>query len=296
MTIENASYIGGLDSSMPPTGDALAEGDDHIRMIKAAIKATFPGRTVPDHSIIDKGGNYTVSASESGAVLRSVVTLTATLPLTSGVPDGTTFNIHNANGNTTIAAGVGDTINGLATMGLGMCCSAIISKRANIWVAMRTEIPSGTRVVFAQASAPFGWTQDVSDNANNRMLRVVSGGGAGVGGTDDPTVNDYVVSHSHYVSLSTGGMWSNSTHSHTVSDPGHAHGVDLGTGGGATLRAQANVGSDYSDMNTYAAYTGISIAAANIDHQHTASGNTNAAGAATGWRSRYNNVIICVKD
>ncbi|HEX2795702.1 MAG TPA: hypothetical protein VHN38_01345, partial [Immundisolibacter sp.] len=42
-------------------------------------------------------------------------------------------------------------------------------------------IPSGTKMVFAQAAAPTGWTQDAS--VNDRVLRVVSGAGAGVGGS-----------------------------------------------------------------------------------------------------------------
>ena len=41
---------------------------------------------------------------------------------------------------------------------------------------------TGTRMVFYQGTAPTGWTQDVSDLADDRMMRVVntvSGGGVG---------------------------------------------------------------------------------------------------------------------
>jgi len=41
--------------------------------------------------------------------------------------------------------------------------------------------PSGTKMVFFQASAPTGWTQDTANN--DAMLRVVSGTGGGTGGT-----------------------------------------------------------------------------------------------------------------
>lgn len=67
------------------------------------------------------------------------------------------------------------------------------------------------------------------------------------------------------------------SHSHTatssVSDPGHSHTIDLGTGGGATLRAGANVGSDYPDVTTVAATTGISIS---TSISSTGSSGTNA--------------------
>lgn len=44
--------------------------------------------------------------------------------------------------------------------------------------------PAGTKVVFAQASAPTGWTQD---STNDRALRVVSSAGGGSGGTHSLT-------------------------------------------------------------------------------------------------------------
>lgn len=46
------------------------------------------------------------------------------------------------------------------------------------------SFPSGTPMAFFQASAPTGWTQDVTND--NAMLRVVSGSGGGTGGTDSP--------------------------------------------------------------------------------------------------------------
>lgn len=45
MGLESATYISGLNSSNPTTGDAKTEGDDHIRLIKATLLATFPSIT-----------------------------------------------------------------------------------------------------------------------------------------------------------------------------------------------------------------------------------------------------------
>jgi hypothetical protein len=42
MTVENASYISGLNSAYPPGSDTISEGDDHLRLIKAVLKETFP--------------------------------------------------------------------------------------------------------------------------------------------------------------------------------------------------------------------------------------------------------------
>lgn len=42
MTVESATYINGLTATNPVAGDVVSEGDDHIRLLKSTIKATFP--------------------------------------------------------------------------------------------------------------------------------------------------------------------------------------------------------------------------------------------------------------
>lgn len=47
MPIEAATYISTLDASNPPSTDLLAEGDDHLRLLKSVLKASFPNITGP---------------------------------------------------------------------------------------------------------------------------------------------------------------------------------------------------------------------------------------------------------
>ena len=47
MTVESAVYINTLDATLPTGADNRSEGDDHIRLVKGAIKATFPNITSP---------------------------------------------------------------------------------------------------------------------------------------------------------------------------------------------------------------------------------------------------------
>lgn len=42
MGLETGSYISDLVATNPVAGDPKSEGDDHIRLIKALLKATFP--------------------------------------------------------------------------------------------------------------------------------------------------------------------------------------------------------------------------------------------------------------
>lgn len=47
MPVEIARTISNLDESLPRARDLIKEGDDHIRLIKASLKNTFPGIDVP---------------------------------------------------------------------------------------------------------------------------------------------------------------------------------------------------------------------------------------------------------
>jgi len=53
MALESTTYINGLVATNPAGTDARSQGDDHIRMVKSAVKATFPnitGAITPTHT------------------------------------------------------------------------------------------------------------------------------------------------------------------------------------------------------------------------------------------------------
>lgn len=165
---------------------------------------------------------------------------------------------------------------------------------ANLTTAIKNIfVPSGTRMLFAQAAAPTGWSQDVSDTANNRMMRVVSGAGNGVGGTADPTIMNVVPYHTH--GFTTGGMNSGNPHSHNVYDPGHLHNVTNYAGvDQSNYRITANVITGQSGTQTSASGTGVGIYNADINHSH--SGGTDGGSSQQNWSPRYVNLIICQKN
>jgi len=159
-------------------------------------------------------------------------------------------------------------------------------------------IPSGTTMLFCQASAPTGWTKVTSHN--NKALRVVSGTGGGSGGNNtftstfdtrtvplprhnhDASTGD-AGGHSHSGSTNSAGSHSHGastggagSHSHSINDPGHRHTYERERiedrdrdGGGAT--ADNNTNTTFTSFST----TGISINGVG-NHSHSVS--INAAG------------------
>ncbi len=132
-------------------------------------------------------------------------------------------------------------------------------------------IPTGTTMLFAQASAPSGWTK--ISTYDNAMIRVVSGSGGGSGGSDDPTIMNKIPAHTHIASTNTTGH-----HTHT----------GVGWNGG------------FVAPNTYPGFdgTGDSVAQTTShgagNHSHTVTVNQNTGSA--NWTPKYYNVIFARKN
>ena len=215
---------------------------------------------------------YTIKNNTTGGFAINIRAATgASVSIPNGVTslvycDGTNYNL--AVNQTSIAAGYGISI-------------AVVGATTTI---TNSIFPAGTRSPFAQAAAPTGWTQDASDNANNRMLRVVNTAGNGVGGSASPILNNTVPSHTH--GFSTGGQSANHVHY----DNGHVH------GGGFAQFTTADLGvygwSGTGDRNTGTGYA--SLGGFSADHSH--SGSTDNGSSQTNWTPRYIDMIICAKN
>ena len=298
MAIETFGAINALVATNPTATDNVSEGDDHIRGIKATLQTTFPNVT----------GAITATETELNYV------------------DGVTSNIQTqlANINTDL---VNDTtpqlggsldLNGNAITGTGAIPSAnLTGALPAISGAALTGVqpfPSGTKMVFAQAAAPTGWTQDTTNN--DKALRVVSGAGGGTGGTHALTSPP---STSHTL---TGP-------SHTHSTPSHSHTHTLSAGAHTLTTAQMPshthvMGKDsyystgtliYIDVNSHPAipgsYRSTNATGGGSSHSHSLAGSitsggsgtsgaggTGATGSAgpTAFAPQYVDVIVCSKD
>ncbi|MEN3113081.1 phage tail protein [Uliginosibacterium paludis] len=174
-------------------------------------------------------------------------------------------------------------------------------------VASEHHFATGTRLLFAQASAPTGWTQNTTDMANNRLLRVVINGGYGAGGTHDPVVCNVVPAHTH--GFTTGGISSDHSHDGWTGGQtnGHVHNstrnkfVVLGAGEFGGLQHgdqfwdEGGIGrvpetSDVTADHAHYFRTG------GVSSNHTHSGGTDNGSSQTNWQPRYLNLILCQKN
>lgn len=203
-----------------------------------------------------------------------------------------------------------------------------VATTAFVTTAVSNAFPTGTRLMFAQASAPTGWTQVTDDSANNRMLRVVNSTGAGTGGSASPILNNVVPAHTH--TFTSGTESQGHTHSGTTGgeSQGHQHYVEGWTGGqsanhthyvpsggavSSSIRYETSGTSFFNSQTTggasndHAHYFGNWSGGINQGHvhgfstggvsaNHTHSGTTDNGSSQTNWAPRYIDMILCSKN
>jgi len=145
------------------------------------------------------------------------------------------------------------------------------SVQAQLTALLPAKFTVGTRVVFAQATAPTHWAKITT--WSNRMLRVVNdSSGGGSGGIHSPILMNIVPSHTHADSFSIAAV---ADHTHTYLDYSMAvTGTgDHGSGGQGGFR------NGVTDPDG--------------GHNHTLSGSVGVNSGADNWEPLYLNTIVC---
>lgn len=113
MALETGTYINSLVASNPVSTDGIAQADDHMRLIKSTVKATFPnitGAVNADHTEINVLDGITSSTAELN-ILDGVTSTTAELNILDGVT-ATTTEINYLSG---ITGNIQSQIGGIST-------------------------------------------------------------------------------------------------------------------------------------------------------------------------------------
>lgn len=116
MGLEAASFIEDLNANNPDGAiDSKNQGDNHIRLIKLALKATFPGMAGRAWRTQTKGGDYTAVATDNMSFLRFSATAVLSLAAAATLGNGWMAVVYPSAGTTTINPNGAETVNGVAT-------------------------------------------------------------------------------------------------------------------------------------------------------------------------------------
>jgi len=164
MGLESGTYISQLNSSNPTTSDDVAEGDDHLRLIKAVLKNQFSGLT----------GTTAISSSEAELNILDGVTATAAelnyLDITTLGTSADSKALTQASGAVTIAADV--TISGttpLLTIGDAGTEDTMLVFDGNA-VDYRVGLDDGTDKLEIGAGSAHGTTTAIAVDSAADMI------------------------------------------------------------------------------------------------------------------------------
>lgn len=181
MGLEAGSFVDDLVANNPLGTDDNSVGDDHLRLIKKVLKATFIGATRAFHfpSAPDtKVGAYTIALTDENAFMRADVSsgaFTLTLPLGSSVFAGfevTVMKVDSGSNEVTTAGAAAETINGSSTDTIATQYIAktyiwdseewkIKSESSQVVAATDTTLlaSTGDMKVWPTATPPTGWLE-----------------------------------------------------------------------------------------------------------------------------------------
>lgn len=202
---------------------------------------------------------------------------------------------------TTTVAGVVQLVDTYPPTGTATTTAPTINVVTQVYNEAVAVIPSGTVMLFYQAAAPTGWTQNKDENAvHNKALRVVNTAGGGSGGSQNFTTTFSksrsvpLLQHNHGITEPNNGQG----HKHGYTEPndgqGHRHGYQYHSDAGGDLEfgEKLNDGS-LTDATTNFKKTGITISRATTG---ITINNAGTAAATMNFEVTYLDVIICSKD
>lgn len=127
MGLEVANYLDELVVTNPVGAtDPKSQGDDHLRLLKSALKSTFPGLAGSAFRIQTKTTDFALAVTDNMSVLLCTAALELTLP-DAGTIGNKQMTIVICNGPSVTFNPTGaDTINGLSSLALSFSQVAII--------------------------------------------------------------------------------------------------------------------------------------------------------------------------
>lgn len=159
MGLETATYISDLVSTNPAAGDAKSQGDDHIRLVKSTVKATFPnvsGAVTATHTELNIMDGVTASTAELN-ILDGVTASTAELNIMHGVTASTAELNY--------------------TAGVTSAIQTQINAKASIASPTFTGTPAAPTAATGTSTTQIATTAFVSATAFNSALPSQSGNG-----------------------------------------------------------------------------------------------------------------------
>ena len=287
MALESATYINDLNAANPAATDGLAQADDHFRLIKGAVKATFPnvtGAVTATHTALDAASTFAASITASAAEINVLDGISAGLTSTElSVLDGVTATTSQLNSSSligtlpvmgTIAEGsvvVGNSSSAASAVAIGAAGTVLKSDGTTISWGDGTPALARGQILYGHAD---GTTQVLSAGSSGQVL------------TSDGTDVSWTTPVTPAAGVGDGQQWYNMTGSRSIGSSyqnttGRAIMVSVATTISTEVYLQVSTnGSSWVNIGTLGGHGGINDSGASqaivpAGHYYKATGGLN---------------------
>ena len=161
MGLETGTYISDLNSSNPVAGDPVNEGDDHLRLIKSTVKASFPsvtGAVTATHTELNLIDGVTATTTELNYLdVTTLGTAQASKAVTTDASnDSTGMRNLTVSGTVTIGSNTATTLQAVYPVGSIYINAAVTTNPA-------TLLGFGTWTAFGTGRVIVGYNASDSD-------------------------------------------------------------------------------------------------------------------------------------
>jgi len=174
MGLEAATYVDDLTTTNPVSGDNVSQGDDHLRLLKTVLKATFPNATkaLRFPEALAKTANYTVLSADQNALITadsSGGAFALTLPTLASTDDGWWCFVVKTDSSTN-AVTVTATINGASNYAMStQYAGAFFVWSGSAWYTLRAEDFAALTALTSPATGDVLKVLDVSANGFRKI-------------------------------------------------------------------------------------------------------------------------------
>lgn len=285
-SVNNSGATVVQDVTLDTYGHVTGLGSHTLTLANLGYTGATNANYITNNNQLTNGAGYTTNVGD-------ITNVTAGTNLTGGGSSGSvTVNLTASPNITSLNVGGSEVVS--SSRALKNIASVDATTAAAITAGgVGGSIPSGTRMLFQQTSAPTGWTKDTTHN--NKALRVVNGTAGSGGSVAFTTAFANKTTSGSIGNTSAGGTVAGHTLT-TAETPSHSHylnGNGNMSGGFSYGRIVSTGGVAY-----YTSYTTNSIGS-NGSHSHGftgASHNHSFSGSAIDLRVQYVDLIIASKD
>jgi len=217
MALESATYINDLNAANPAATDGLAQADDHFRLVKGAVKATFPnvtGAITATHGAIDAAATFAGAITASVAEINVLDGISAGLTSTElSVLDGVTASTAQINASSLI--GTLPVVGTLAEGSVVVGNSSSVASAVAIGASGTVLKSNGTTISWGDGTPALARGQILYGHADG-TTQVLSAGTSGQVLSSDGTDVSWTTPVTPAAGVGDGQQWYNMTGSRSM--------------------------------------------------------------------------------